>query len=455
MTTWRPTHGDIYSLDEALFNFEILQEFLANQRIIALVEEREPNHMVIELAVTGRRRKVAVLDDSGSVLPGPPLAEVVDAMDSTFRKTQMSIGGEVRYGDIDLGEVDIDADADAAVLQTVADEEPSSEEAPEPSPGEAPEPATEHDAEDDETPDMLADLTEIEDLPRAPVLIISDIAMSEFPALAASTKSVLAVLPHHTPRVIVAENGVDVRKKLFPRPTFLITLTAATGEAPTLTVYQDNHRRLKWTWDAQSPIASWMEPVPEAIVFATEHMGAGAVARRCVEDVESANAVDVRRALLASPAYGPTRFIQAMGLPLEVSDALYGRKDVRTLTGAQVFEHGSFRDTLRNVVALEVSGHGVARPRVWEVYRKLYLDRPGATNAIASIQAAIGGSIFVGSLKSSGGRAARIGAGIGALLIVNAISRVLTTQWIVEAIEDPESASRLEALQKKNEQPED
>lgn len=425
MTMWRPVTGEIYRLDPHLFTPEIFQEFFATQRVLGrarAVDER----FELEIAVTGRRRRIAVLDDEGSVIPGMPLAELVDQMDAAFRKSQIVLGSEIRYGDLDLGEVDIDVDDDVDILTRLA-EQPSLQV------------ASAHSPEEDDDDE--------EEVDEAPVLILSDMVLAEVPALASSAKVSLAVMPHGHLRAAVASSGVDVRKRIFPRPVFLLTLTTQGPEGPKLVINVDNHRPVTWLWkEGQLPLLEWMEDEEAAREFADEHLGAGAVARRATLETEQASAIDVRRALLEGPHMGPAFFIQAMGLPPEIVDILEGRLGVDGLPGAEVFGSSSFRETMRDVIALEISGHGVAGPKMWKYYRKLYLDHPALMNAVASTQAAVGGTVFAGALRSGKGRASKWAAGIGAFLMVNAVSRVLTTQWIQEAMQRSEAAQKLAIL---------
>ncbi|MDO5724064.1 MAG: hypothetical protein Q4P33_06680 [Flaviflexus sp.] len=426
MTMWRPVTGEIYRLDPHLFTPEIFQEFFATQRVLGRARAVD-EHFELEIAVTGRRRRIAVLDDEGSVIPGMPLAELVDQMDAAFRKSQIALGSEIRYGDLDLGEVDIDVDDDVDILTRLA-EQPSLQVASAQTPED----------EDDE---------DEEEVDEAPVLILSDMVLAEVPALASSAKVSLAVMPHGHLRAAVASSGVDVRKRIFPRPVFLLTLTTQGPEGPKLVINVDNHRPVTWLWkEGQLPLLDWMEEEEAAREFADEQLGAGAVARRAILETEQASAAGVRRALLEGPHMGPAFFIQAMGLPPEIVDILEGRLGVDGLPGAEVFGSSSFRETMRDVIALEISGHGVAGPKMWKYYRKLYLDHPALMNAVASTQAAVGGTVFAGALRSGRGKASKWVAGIGAFLMVNAVSRVLTTQWIQEAMQRSEAAQKLAIL---------
>lgn len=417
MSMWRPVSGEIYALDPHLFNRETFQEFFRNERVLARGNNIENGSYEIELAVAGRKRRVAVLDDDGYVIAGMPLSELVDTMDRTFRKVQIVIEDEIRYGDINLGSVAPDVEADIAVFDDSLAEV--------------------------KTPDDSADEDEQEEeVVEAPVLMLSDLALAEVPALAAVSKVPMAVKTHGNIRALVASKTVDVRKMLFPRPVYHLTLRTKGEGAPLLTLGLDNQRLLTWTWDRQLPVMDWMTEYGSALEFADENLGAGAIARRCVFEVEHGSAADVRKALLSSKVMGPAFFIQAMGLGPEILDALEGRIDVTEIPEAEVFKQATVSETLREVIALEISGHGIAKPKLWEHYRKLYLDKPGLMNAVASIQAAVGGSVFVGALQSRS-KKARWGAGVGAVLMVNAVSQVLATQYVQESLDRSEALRKI------------
>lgn len=76
MVTWRPVSGDILRLDPALASVNDIENFLAERRIPGRGAAAGEDGYRLELAVTGRRRRIAVLDDDGAAAPGPTLAEL-------------------------------------------------------------------------------------------------------------------------------------------------------------------------------------------------------------------------------------------------------------------------------------------------------------------------------------------------------------------------------------------
>ena len=429
MTMWRTTSGQVIGLDDTFFNREVFHDFFDRERVLGRSDHLGEQRYSIEMAVTGRKRRVAVLDDEGAVIPGMPLEELIEKMAEAFRKTQIEIGGLIRYGEIDLGQVDMDIEEDLRIADQL-DAEGKLSAVSSPSPEEA--------ASEEET--------DGEDVPDYPMLIVSDLALAEVPALASSSHTSVAVFPHGNTRAIVSSGHIDMARKIFPKPVFLLTLRMMGEDSPVLTVQVDNKKPVIWRWEGEPEVLEWMKDDESALNFADEYLGAGAVARTSVLDIAEASALDVRNALLSTPTLGPAFLIQALKLPPEVVDVLLGSATVDDIPDAQVFESRSFSQTIKDIVALEISGEGVANSKLWKVYRTFYLDHPIIMNAVASLQAAAGGTLFAASLKSSKGTVSKWGAGIGAFLMVNALSRVITTQWVQEAIARSESTRRLNRL---------
>ena len=78
-------------------------------------------------------------------------------------------------------------------------------------------------------------------------------------------------------------------------------------------------------------------------------------------------------ALVGSGEHAPRAFAAALGLPEEVADCLDGLLEARQVPGATIFEPQTFPQRLRSQVAYEVAGEGMAKPELWEIFRKLYL----------------------------------------------------------------------------------
>ena len=91
MAIWRPVSGSITRLDPTLASVEQIEDFFAERRIIARGAVSGEDGYRVELAVTGRRRRVATLTEDGEVAAGPSLSELVETMDDALRKLQIDI----------------------------------------------------------------------------------------------------------------------------------------------------------------------------------------------------------------------------------------------------------------------------------------------------------------------------------------------------------------------------
>ena len=173
MASWRPVRGEIIRFDHTLASVESIEKFFADNRIIARGIDAGDTYEV-ELAVTGRRRRVATLDQAGEVVvPGPSVPDLVELMDKTLRKVQIDIAGEVAWGNIDLGEVDVSWD-----LST-----------PSPEPESADTPPTALPAETELAPGADEEGVEgaFPDLPEGPMLLLSDPFLRRTPQIRRSS----------------------------------------------------------------------------------------------------------------------------------------------------------------------------------------------------------------------------------------------------------------------------
>ena len=104
MPTWQPVRGAITRLDTTLASNQDIENFLERERIIAR-RHAEGDTYWIEMAVAGRRKRVAVLSDEGEVEKGESLADVIEKLDSEVRKLQIEIGGHVAWGNIEVSAI--------------------------------------------------------------------------------------------------------------------------------------------------------------------------------------------------------------------------------------------------------------------------------------------------------------------------------------------------------------
>ena len=426
MVTWRPVNGDILRLDPALASVNDIENFLAERRIPGRGAASGDDGYRLELAVTGRRRRIAVLDDDGAAAPGPTLAEFVEEMDGALRKLQIDMGGIIAWGDIDLGEVDVEGDdVDVASLQALerqaADEacDGAAEDACEEAGGEV----------GDETGDDIPEF-------KGPMLIVSDIALAEMPGLAAANRRSLAVFRMEGACAVAMElDGTEDTRRAV-KPGFAIALsTDPSGlDAPVLSV-RCRGPRLVWRWDDELEPVPWAKADAAASDFVARELGPGALSQRIAQTVPSVDAARIQEALHADPDAAPAMLVSALGLPPEVADFLSGLLGATAIPGAIVFEPKPLPQRIQASVAYGSVGESKSKTGYWQTYRRLFVDRPRVTEAVSSIQAGIGSVLFAGGLRSWRRTGGKVAAAIGGALVVNAATRILTMQWIQTALE--------------------
>ncbi|MBM7824595.1 hypothetical protein JOD55_000422 [Arcanobacterium pluranimalium] len=415
MVSWRPVRGRIERLDSRLTSTSDILDFFAEYRILGRGTDDGDGGFDFELAVGGRRRRVATLDDEGQVFLGYSVNDLMQEMTQRLRKVAVEIGDNVVYGPIDLGAVDID-DADLAAAV-----------------GEDPLPRNFAGAGsgEDEADGIIGD--GLPELGTGPMLLLADLAMSEMPAMANAENTDLAVLKMGDVRLVISEHSLDLSRKIFPRPDFVVALSAggAQGKSPLLIVRRNN-TRLTWDWSGEQPMFPWVEGDVVATAFIDDELGAGAVARRAVADVVDVTFADIRRALLVPPSEGAQNLVRALGLPAEVMDVLRGVGKLSSIPHARIFKAQQRRsEVISETLAWEIAGEGLVEPDVARAYRAVYLNRPWIVSLVGAIQAGIGGVVLSQGLRGGAKtKHPKLKIGIGAALIVNALSRVLTTHWV-------------------------
>ena len=173
-----------------------------------------------------------------------------------------------------------------------------------------------------------------------------------------------------------------------------------------------------------------------ASAFAAEYLGAGAFVGRICADIECVDPEALHAALVGSGEHAPRAFAVALGLPEEVADCLDGLLEARQVPEVTVFEPQTLPQRLRSQVAYEVAGEGMAKPELWEVFRKVYLDYPKATIAVGAFQAIVGSGIFAWGLRSI--RSARphpLIAAFGAATVGSAVARLTIAHWLSSALD--------------------
>lgn len=490
MAIWRPVSGSITRLDPTLASVEQIEDFFAERRIIARGAASGEDGYRVELAVTGRRRRVATLTEDGEVAAGPSLSELVETMDDALRKLQIDIGGVIAWGAIDLGEVDVEGDDvdPRLVLQAVelgqpgegpaapeAGDEPAEDRGAEPGAAPAPEtaagrragqaagapadqPPTGSGSETGGTsgaggspgtagtvggpaggfdgPDAQDDGIEGElpDFGDGPLLVVSDVSFGALPGAAASLDTELAAFRINGLTAVVAEAKPARSNAPGASADFALVLSVdPTGlDTPILTVRTDG-TRLTWTWSDDLQDLPWLAAEPAARSFAADELGAGAFAGRIARFLPVDPAA-IRTILTGDTQKAPELLVGVFGLPGEVADCLHGLLVPRVIPGAVLFEPKPFAARLQSSVAHAVAGEGASASNLIRAYRKVYLEHPRVTEIVASVQAGVGVLAFAAGVRSWGRPRGKLLSILGGGLAVNAVTRILTTQWIQAAL---------------------
>lgn len=413
MASWRSIRGHIERLDPFLTSHEQILEFFANERILGR-GERVGDGFDFEIAVGGRRRRVATLDDAGVVIHGKSIGDLVVAMQDELRKVAVDVGGKVVHGPIDLGSVDVDVD-DYDVNPELLDELVRSREAGD---------------DDDVAGDSMPDLDD------GPMLVISDLAMSEVPAVATAENEPIAVSKLGEARVLVAENSFSAYRRVFPRPNYVIVLSTDRMKKnnPTLVVRRDNVRAT-WNFSGEFPVFDWIHEGTAGYDFVLEELGASAIARLAVADIIDARFADVRRALLASPADATAALVHSLGLPDQVGDVLDGSATLSDVPASRIFTPkrvaGAFEDSL----AWEIAGEGVVEPKVMKAVRELYIERPWMVALGSTAQAAVAGAVLgVSASRARRGLGSKMLTAVGVGVLISAFTRIGTTTYMQDVV---------------------
>ena len=503
MAIWRPVSGSITRLDPTLASVEQIEDFFAERRIIARGAASGEDGYRVELAVTGRRRRVATLTEDGEVAAGPSLSELVETMDDALRKLQIDIGGVIAWGAIDLGEVDVEGEAvelgqpgegpaapeagaepaEDRGAETDADRTPAPETAagrragqaagapadrpPTGSgsgtggtfsiagtpgtagtgaaspggtsgaggssgiPGTVGGPAGGFDGPDAQDDGIEGELPDFGD---GPLLVVSDVSFGALPGAAASLDTELAAFRINGLTAVVAEAKPARSNAPGASADFALVLSVdPTGlDTPILTVRTDG-TRLTWTWSDDLQDLPWLAAEPAARSFAADELGAGAFAGRIARFLPVDPAA-IRTILTGDTQKAPELLVGVFGLPGEVADCLHGLLVPRVIPGAVLFEPKPFAARLQSSVAHAVAGEGASASNLIRAYRKVYLEHPRVTEIVASVQAGVGVLAFAAGVRSWGRPRGKLLSILGGGLAVNAVTRILTTQWIQAAL---------------------
>ncbi|QOR45502.1 hypothetical protein [Trueperella pecoris] len=419
MGSWRTVRGHIQRLDHTLVTDNDVLTFFEEERILGRGASDGGGGFDFEVAVGGRRRRVATLDEEGTVFRGRSVSDLLEAISERLRKVEVELDGVVAHGPIDIGSVDV---SDEALLED-PDEAPGEE------PGEA-------QGEGPQEPDDHAEAYDRE----GPMMVIADLPLSEVPGIVKTEDADVAVSKLGDALVMVADTSLHSVRKIFPRPSFQITVSAGSAEQnPTLYVRRDNSY-LTWDWTGELPAFSWIEPGSEAHDFVVDETGAGAVARKMVADVIAARFVDIRTALQANAAMGMRALVAALGLPKEIADSLEGLGSLSDIPNSRLFRPSTAGAAFEDRLAFELAGEGFVEPTVMGAYRKVYLERPWAVALASAAQTAIAGAVLAVAFNRSGaGKSWKMLAALGGAGVVSGLTRIVATSYASEVVSQRQS----------------
>ncbi|QJC22480.1 sulfur carrier protein ThiS [Arcanobacterium buesumense] len=406
MTSWRSVQGYIDILDPDLTTPEKVAEFFASQQILG--RGRHVAHgYEFEVAISGRRRRVAMLDDAGTVIRGLTVSDLLVEMQDKLRKVAVELDGEVVHGPLDIGAVDIDDDVDDDVDLA------------------QPLPVT-----GEEDFDQGISGAQIPDFSAGPMMLMTDMSMAEVPSMANTQQAPIVVSKLGNMRVLVSEESLGSYRKVFPRPNYVMALApnVANQPNPVLMVRRDN-TRLVWDWAGEMPVFGWIAEGSVAHEFVCDELGAGAIARLAIADLVNVTFAEMRHALLVEPQAAVRTLIRTLGLPSEIADVLAGKGALSAIPATKLVspDDWSFEDML----AWEFAGEGVLEPSMMRAVNKIYIDRPWLVAIGSAAQATLAGALLATALhrhrQGAGGKTLFV---VGTGVLLSAFTRIGTTTYM-------------------------
>ncbi|QRV02037.1 hypothetical protein JTE88_08165 [Arcanobacterium phocisimile] len=407
MTSWRSVRGHIDIFDPQLTTVERIAEFFADQQILGRGQAVDGGYE-FEVAISGRRRRVAMLDDAGTVIRGLSVSDLLVEMQEKLRKVAVELDGEVVHGPLDIGAVDVEADID---------DDPAEQ--------------------DNENQDLDFGVfgAKFPEFDEGPMMLLTDMAISEVPSMASAQQAPIMVSKLGNLRVLTSEYSLASYRKVFPRPNYVMAFAVNIhGQFhPTLLVRRDNVR-LVWDWTGELPIFRWIEDGSIAHEFVTDELGAGAIARLATADIVNVTFHDMRRALLVEPQAAVRTLVRVLGLPRELADALNSEGSLSNIPAAKLISPTDW--SFEDVLAWELAGEGILEPSMMKVLSTIYLDRPWLVAIGSAAQSALAGALIATAFhrqrRGIGGRTLGV---IGAGVLVSAFTRIGTTTYVRDILD--------------------
>lgn len=407
---WRSVTGFVESLPGRELDILRLEEFLATRKVVArgalqpvfADDSQDSSRYRLEVAVCGRRRRVAVLREDGSVGPGLNLAQLVEELAYVGMGVRANVLDTEAFGDPDLGAFDVTSELDPEDLLVVVQQEHLQD------PDSSSTPVTKLLDQTNKTSEEVTELSEHSERPAklrrnrqryvhpdftGPFLYLTDLPLAAVPGEAAMSGTALAALDLGAVRALVSQSSFNISWHKFDGQSFYIRLAGLEEGRPELIVRDAEAVRRSWDWNDELPDTEFTANVPAAAEFTAEYLGAHAMAHALADLVPGTNATEIHAALLCGPGAGPGLLLQALNLPTDVLAALVGLGKLEEIPGARVFDESGLARAWRESFRYHFASHGVW-PGFWQAYRHIAVDNPWIRRTISVAELGLASTLW-------------------------------------------------------------
>lgn len=472
MTAWRPIRGSITLLDTDLTSEADIQALFTDERILgigALLPEN-PAVFEFEIAIAGRRRRAATLDESGEIIKGRSLENLAGFLHESLRKVEVALPGVELFGPLDIGAVDIDDSSLACDMRDSLHESDPTKDVSQELLCSGEDALGESELGDDVSDgesivgEKTADL-----IPQGRAFALADIATSEIPVYATAHNMNFGLLRMGDVKLVVPERTAKLSSGVFPTLDYSLLFVLADSDKSPYLIVTRMGRNILWDWSGEMPPFEWVKACAKksesasisaaqstddqtsaddaldvtyaasddkALAFVRSELGAGGVARAGVADLVDVTFAAVREALLVDRECAASALVSALGLPAEVLSMLEDDLPIDAIPGIKIFEPRGAAEAFTEALAWEVAGEGHVNSDVADVFRHAYLKRPWVMAMVSACQTAVGGAILSSALRPSAGKKRSAWkAAFGFFIVANGISRIATTQYVNSAVQ--------------------
>lgn len=282
------------------------------------------------------------------------------------------------------------------------------------------------------------------------MLVLSDVSFARVPGVAANIGEPVAVLKAADgANAMIANVPISRDARIGGRPGFVLILSVdPSGQRNPVLVIRQESGIASWKWIDTLSDMRHTEASAVAAQFSRQELGSGARVQRILRDFPSVATGDLIDALNAPAREGVEKFVAALGLPEEITQALAGELDPSEVPGATVFQPEGFGKRFQASMAYEVSGEG-SRPGFWKLYRKIYLQHPRLMIGAALGQVGAGVVLTALGARRWEEKRGKVMAITGTGIILSTSFRMITAQWIRNALESTGLAEKLRQEQER------